>query len=83
MTETQPVKAAARERAVRTFLVGLATDVAVAVAVVILANIDSVDLTDRAAITALVAAVGKTIVTTVASYILRLKVKPTTEHATT
>jgi len=59
----------ARNRALRTFLQGLAIDLAVAVAAFVLANVDSI--TDRQGLILASAALAKTLVTTVASYVMR------------
>lgn len=59
----------ARNRALRTFLQGLAIDLAVAVCAVILANVDKV--TDEVALRVFLVALGKTVVTTAASYVMR------------
>lgn len=59
----------ARNRALRTFLQGLAVDLAVAVAALVLANVDTI--TDRQGLTLFAVALGKTVVTTAASYIMR------------
>lgn len=81
MTETPPVKAAARERAFRTLIQGAAIDAAVAVAAWVLANLDSVDLTTRAATIAVLVSITKTVLTSVASYVMRLKLAPSEETA--
>lgn len=59
----------AKNRAARTFLQGLAIDLAVAVAAFVLANVDSI--TDKQGLIVALAALGKTLVTTVASYVMR------------
>lgn len=74
-----PVKAAATERGRRTLVQGLAIDVAIAVAVVLLAWLPDADLTAGEAWLALGVAVGKSVLTAVASYVMRLKVTPSTE----
>lgn len=67
---TSPVLANdARNRALRTFLQGLAIDLAVAVAAFVLANVDSI--TDRAGLILALTSLTKTLVTTVASYVMR------------
>jgi hypothetical protein len=81
MSTTTATKAAARERAVRTFLVGLAVDVLVGVAAVLLAWLPAADVTDRAAWLVLGATLVKTVLTSLASYVLRLKVTPREEYA--
>ena len=59
----------ARNRALRTFLQGLGIDLLVAVAALVLANVDSI--TDRQGLTLFAVALGKTVVTTAASYVMR------------
>lgn len=59
----------ARNRALRTFLQGLAIDLAVAVAAFTLANVDSI--TDKQGLILAATALGKTLVTTVAAYVMR------------
>ena len=59
----------ARNRALRTFLQGLAIDLAVAVAAFALANVDSI--TDRAGLILALTSLAKTLVTTVAAYVMR------------
>jgi len=59
----------ARNRAVRTFLQGLGIDLLLAVAALVLANVDSI--TDRQGLTLFAIALGKTVVTTAASYVMR------------
>lgn len=67
---TSPVLANdARNRALRTFLQGLAIDLAVAVAAFALANVDSI--TDRQGLTLAAIALAKTLVQTVAAYVMR------------
>lgn len=67
---TSPVLANdARNRALRTFVQGLAIDLAVAVAAFALANVDSI--TDRAGFILALTSLAKTLVTTVASYVMR------------
>lgn len=67
--EKQALSEDASNRAVRTFVVGLTVDVAVGVAAAILAGINAVS--DTAGLIALGISVGKTVVTSVCSYILR------------
>lgn len=64
----------ARNRALRTFLQGLAIDLAVAVAAFVLANVDSI--TDRQGLILAATALGKTVATTVASYVMRRFLDP-------
>ena len=59
----------ANNRALRTFLQGLAIDLGVAVAALVLANVDTI--TDREGLTLFGIALGKTVVTTAASYVMR------------
>lgn len=67
---TSPVLANdARNRALRTFVQGLAIDLAVAVAAFVLANADSI--TDKQGLILAATALGKTLVTTVAAYVMR------------
>jgi hypothetical protein len=83
ITEAPSAKrAAAGERARRTFIQGLGIDVAVAIAVLIAANIATLDLTSREALVTLGLSVVKTVLTTVTSYVMRLKLKPAEELAT-
>lgn len=64
----------ASSRTVATFLQGLAVDVAVAIAVVVLAGLDSIS--DRAGLIALGIAVAKSVVTAIATYVVRRFVRP-------
>jgi len=59
----------AKNRAVRTFLQGLAIDLAVAIASVVLASTDKI--TDRASLITVCVALAKTAVTTIAAYVMR------------
>lgn len=59
----------ARKRAVRTFVQGLAIDAAVAVAALWLAKAD--EITDTRGIVIFLVAVGKTVLTSAASYVMR------------
>lgn len=59
----------ASNRALRTFLQGLAVDLAVAVAALVLANVDTI--TNREGLTLFLIALAKTVVTSVASYVMR------------
>lgn len=63
------LSADANNRALRTFLQGLGIDLLVAVAALVLANVDSI--TDRQGLTVFGIALGKTVVTTAASYVMR------------
>lgn len=64
----------ARNRALRTFLQGLGIDLAVALAALVLANAD--EITNRAALIALGVTAGKTVATTIASYVMRRFLDP-------
>lgn len=59
----------ARNRALRTFLQGLAIDLAVAVAALVLANVDKI--TDEQGLRLFAIGLAKTVVTTIASYVMR------------
>lgn len=59
----------ARNRSVRTFLQGVGIDIAVAVAALVLASVDSI--TDKAGLIVFFTALGKTIITTIASFVMR------------
>ena len=63
------LSADAKNRAVRTFLQGLAIDLAVAIASVVLSSVDAI--TDKAGLVTVGLALAKTVVTTVASYVMR------------
>ncbi len=67
--DEQALVADASNRALRTFLVGLAVDLAVAVAATILAGLDAVS--DQASLIAFGISLGKTVITTGCSYVLR------------
>lgn len=73
---TPATRTDAANRGWRTFAQGVAIDVAVAVAVALLAWLPDADLSSRAAWIILGTAVGKTVLTAVASYVMRLKVQP-------
>lgn len=79
MSTPAPTLAAARERATRTFLTGLGIDLAVALATALLAWLPGADLSQRAAWIILGTTVAKTLLSTAASYVLRLKLQPATE----
>jgi len=76
MTNISTTKADAAQRAKRTFLQGIALDVAVAVAVALLAWLPDADLTNKQAWIILGTSLAKTVLTAVASYVMRLKVRP-------
>lgn len=73
------VQAAAAERGRRTLAQGLALDVAIAVAVALLAWLPAADVTSAAAWLILAAAVVKSVLTAAASYVMRLKLEPAEE----
>jgi len=75
MTNTA-VQADAKQRAKRTFIQGIALDVAVAIAVALLAWLPDADLTSKQAWIILGTSLAKTVLTAVASYVMRLKVRP-------
>lgn len=76
MTDISTTKADAAQRAKRTFIQGIALDVAVAVAVALLAWLPDADLTNKQAWIILGTSLAKTVLTAVASYVMRLKVRP-------
>ena len=78
-----PIQAAAAERGRRTLVQGLAIDLGVAIAGVLLAWLPDADLTAGEAWLALGVAVGKSVLTALASYVMRLKVDPATENVGT
>ena len=78
-TPRQAKHAAARERGLRTVAQGLGIDVAVAVAVLLLAWLPDADLSSREGWIIFGTAVAKSVLTAVASYVVRLKVDPTRE----
>lgn len=73
---TTAVQADAKQRAKRTLIQGIALDVAVAVAVALLAWLPDADLTNKQAWIILGTSLAKTVLTAVASYVMRLKVAP-------
>lgn len=73
---TPAVQADAKQRAKRTFIQGIALDVAVAIAVALLAWLPDADLTSKQAWIILGTSLAKTVLTAVASYVMRLKVRP-------
>jgi hypothetical protein len=78
-TPQQAKHAAAVERGTRTAWQGLAIDVAIAVAVVLLAWLPDADVASSTAWVILGTAVLKSVLTAIASYVVRLKVDPTRE----
>ena len=76
---TPTTQAAAAERGRRTFIQGVAIDVATAVAAALLLWLPDADLSSRDAWIVLGTAVAKTVLTAVASYLMRLKVAPSAE----
>ena len=76
---TPTTQAAAAERGRRTLLQGIAIDVATAVAAALLLWLPDADLSSRDAWIVLGTAVAKTVLTAVASYLMRLKVAPSAE----
>lgn len=73
------VQAAAVERGTRSLWQGLAIDLAVAVAMVLLMWLPDADLTSREAWLVLGTSVAKSVLTAAASYVMRLKVAPLEE----
>lgn len=71
-----PTQIDAQSRAARTFVQGLGIDAAVALAAVLLVWLPDADLTKREAWTVLGITVAKTLIQTIAAYIMRLKVAP-------
>lgn len=76
---TTPIKRDAQSRAARTFAQGLGIDAAIAIAAVLLVWLPDADLTGREAWTVLGITVAKTLIQTVAAYVMRLKVAPAGE----
>lgn len=73
---TPTTKHDAANRSARTILQGLGIDLAVAVAVALLAWLPDADLSSRAAWIIFGTALAKTVLMAAASYIMRLKVAP-------
>ena len=71
--ERRALKADAKNRAWRTLLQGLAADVLVALAAVLLAWLPDADITSREAWTVVGVTLAKTALTTVASWVMRAK----------
>lgn len=79
MSAPVETQAAARERAWRSFLTGLAIDVAVAIATAVLAWLPAADISQTTAWIILGTTLVKTLLATVGAYVLRLKLAPATE----
>jgi len=73
---TTPTRADAADRGWRTLIQGLAIDVLVAVAAVLLVWLPDADISKVEAWIVLGTAVAKSVLTAVASYVMRLKVAP-------
>ena len=73
---TTPARTDAQSRAGRTLIQGLAVDVAVAIAAALLLWLPDADLSSREAWIVLGTSLAKTVLTAVASYVMRLKVAP-------
>ena len=78
-TPAQATHAAATERGRRTLWQGLGIDVAVAVAMVLLMWLPDADLSSANAWLILATTVAKSVLTALASYVMRLKVAPAQE----
>lgn len=76
MMAERAIKADATQRGKRTLIQGLALDVALAIAAALLVWLPDADLSSREAWIILGTALGKTVLTAVASYVMRLKVAP-------
>lgn len=66
----------AQNRAIRTLIQGLAVDLAVAVAVTLLAWLPDADLSSREAWTVVGLAVAKSVLTAAASWVMRMQLDP-------
>lgn len=64
----------AENRSVRTFLQGLAIDVVIAIAALVLASVDSI--TSQAGLVVFSIALGKTVATAIAAYVMRQFLDP-------
>lgn len=73
---TTPVRADAANRGFRTLVQGVAIDVAIAVAVALLAWLPDADLSSRTAWVIFGTTLAKSVLTALASYVMRLKVTP-------
>lgn len=73
---TPAVRTDAANRGFRTLAQGAALDVAIAIAAALLVWLPDADLSSRAAWIILGTAVAKTVLTALASYVMRLKVTP-------
>ena len=78
-TPAEATRAAAVERGTRTLWQGLGLDVAIAVAMVLLMWLPDADVSSSEAWLVLGTALVKSVLTAVASYVLRLKKPPTQE----
>lgn len=78
-TPAQATHAAATERGRRTLWQGLALDVAIAIAMVLLVWLPDADVTSAEGWIILGTAVVKSVLTALASYVMRLKVAPAQE----
>lgn len=76
---TPATRSDAANRGFRTLLQGVALDVAVAIAVALLAWLPEADVSSKQAWIILGTSVAKTVLTAVASYVMRLKVTPVNE----
>lgn len=79
MTAPVQTRAAAQERAVRAFFTGLGIDVAIAIATALLVWLPAADLATKTAWIILATTLAKTVLSSVGSYVLRLKLAPATE----
>lgn len=73
---TPTARADAANRGWRTLVQGVAIDVAIAVAAVLLLWLPDADLSSREAWLVLGTSVAKSVLTAIASYVMRLKVAP-------
>ncbi len=69
--EERQLRRDARNRALRTTIQNLGIDVGVAVATFVLANLESVDLSNKAALITIGGSLIKTVLSTIASYVMR------------
>lgn len=73
---TEAVHADATQRSKRTLIQGLAIDIVIAVAAVLLVWVPDADLSSSEAWLVLGTSLAKTVLTAAASYVMRLKVAP-------